>query len=232
MTLQNLYKIFKSSPESRWIMEAPNTQVLYKYIQEKPIKKVLDLGTGIGLSSAVVALALKDKGEVEYHIDTIEQNEKCINIAKELIPEELKEHITFHKSRAIIWQTDLIPHQSFSVFDTLPIGDYDLIINDGPAPFMEGEHYIDLPNGTITKLLLEEKLKPNCLIAWDGRQSMLVLLERYFGDNFYLTRVAQRGDDLNIIKRKDNPVIFKDSKLEAMKNSTYFNEKDSIHSNK
>ena len=226
MQLKNLYNHFASHKESQWIMKAPNAQALYQFVKEHKIKKVLDLGTGIGFSSAIIALALKDKGETDYHIDTVEQFDKCITIAKKMIPDELQKNITFHKSEAVVWQTDKIPYQVFSIYETLPEGDYDLICNDGPSPMLLDGHFIDLSNATITKMLLEDKLKAGTFVVWDGRFHMLAILERYFADNFYLARPAQRGDGLNILEKKDTPVIFKDSKLEAMKQFTYFKDEN------
>ena len=224
MTLRALYTIFRSNPEWSWIMEPQNAQILYDFIKKHPIKKVLDLGTGIGASAAVCALALKDKGEIDFHVDTIEQSDKCIKLAKELIPQELQEHVTFHKSEVITWETSQIPHQTFSVYKTLPEGEWDLIINDGPGGFLKDGQFIDLPNSTITELLLKNRLSPGTFIIWDGRQHMLRILERYYSDNFWLVRPNQQSDDMNILERKDNPVLFNDSIFEAYKNSTYFSK--------
>ena len=149
MKIESLYKLFKSHPESNYIMEYQNVVLLYKFIKNNPIKRILDLGTGLGLSASVCALALKDKGETDYHIDSLEQFDKCIKIADKLIPLELKEHITIHKSETKVWQHPKIPYQFFSNYETLPEGDYDLIINDGPCFWLEGDTFVDLPNGTI-----------------------------------------------------------------------------------
>jgi hypothetical protein len=231
MTLKSLYNLFASHKESSWIMQPTNVYLLYDFVKTHKIKKVLDLGCGFGASVATVALALKDKGEKDYEIHTVEQYDKCLKLAKEIIPQELQEKIKFHKSEVVTRQFKNIPHQTFSEYKKVPEGNWDLIINDGPSPCMEGEHYIDLANSTITSMLLEDKIKPGCYIAWDGRQVMLKLLERYYGDNFWLARPAQRGDDLNILERKNNEVCFKDEKLELMKQSTYFNEKDNNTTN-
>jgi len=224
--LKSLYNHFASHPEGVWVMQPQNVPILYDFVKTHKIKKVLDLGTGIGTTAAIVALALKDKGEMDYHIDTVESLDKCINLARKLIPVDLQEHTTFHKSEVKIWQTDKIPYQYFSIYNTVPEGDYDLIINDGPPPMLVGDDWIDLPNGTITEMLLREKIKSGAFVAWDGRTAMLKILERYFGDNFYLARPVQRGDSLSILERKDNPVAFKDFTLEVMKQSSYFKNID------
>lgn len=225
MELQQLYKYFSSHPEGKWIMQWQNAVELYNYIKEKPVKRILALGTGIGLSDAVIALAMKDKGETDYRIDSMEQYDKCVLLAKQIIPKELSEHITIHKSDVEVWSNEKMPYHHFSIYSTLPEGEYDLIINDGPAPFMAGEHYIDLPNGTIHKMLLEDKLKAGTCIIYDGRVASLRLIERFFGDNFFLTRVPSGGNDFSVIERKNNPPALKDEKLEVMRNLTnYFKD--------
>jgi len=93
--LSVLWKHFREHPEGMWVMVWENCRELYKFIQDTPnIKRVLDLGTGVGCTAAITAMALKDRGEKDYHIDSLEQFDKCIKIANELIPEELKKNIT------------------------------------------------------------------------------------------------------------------------------------------
>lgn len=227
LTLNTLYKHFIQHPEANWIMKPANGRALYDFISQTPnIKRVLDLGTGIGLSPAIAALALLNKGEKDFHVDTIEQYDKCITIANEVIPEELKKYITIHKSETEVWETDYMPYQSLSNFKKIPGWDYDLIINDGPGPWRseDGLKYIELPNGTIHRALIEDKLKPNTYIAYDGRVSSLGLLERYFSGNFYLIKPASQGNNLNIIQRKDNPFKFQDERLVFATQNNYFNE--------
>ena len=228
MTLKSVYSIFLKHPESAWIMVPENAQELYKLVRNSNITKVLDLGTGIGCSAAVVALALEDKG-TPYHIDGIEQYEKCVKLANEIIPEELKKNLTIHRTNATVWSTEKIPYQYFSIYESLPEVDgkldYDLIVNDGPAPFKNAEgQYIDLPNGTIHKATLEGKIKPGTLIVYDGRIVSLTLLEQYFSENFYLAKPALKGGDFNVIERKDNELKVGDIKLEGMELSSYFKD--------
>ena len=226
MTLESLYKYYSSHPESAWIMQPENVRYLYQYIKNNPIKKVLDLGTGISLSTATIALAMKAKGETDYEIHTVEQTEKCFNLAQELIPPELKEHTTFHLAHPMVWQTELIPYQYLSRFEKLPeepVGGWDLILVDGSGPFLEGEHYIDLPNGDVMKLLLEKKLKPGTLVAWDGRWQALKLLERFFSDNFYLA-FSGEGSDFKVLEVKETEPRFNDAAFKRMKELNYVKE--------
>ena len=224
--LKKLYKSFLKSPESQWIMQWPNAVDLYNFILNNPIKRVLGLGTGVGLSDAVIALAWKTKGEKDGQLDTVEQYDKCIKLAKEMIPAELQTYIKFHKSEPEVWTTDKIPYQHFSVYKELPEqpeGGWDLICNDGPSPFVDEKgNYADLPNGTIHKLTLEDKIRPGTLVIYDGRISSLQLLERYFDSCYLMVKVPQRGSDFNLLERKNCPVVVKDSKHEAMVNQTIY----------
>lgn len=234
--LKQLYGHFMSSKESQWVMVWDNAKDLFEFITKHDIKKVLDLGTGIGVSASVVALALQEKGITDYKIDTIEQYPKCVTLANDLIPDELKKNMSIIQSDVVVWNSEKMPHLPLSTYRELPEEQYDLIINDGPAPFIENEHYVDLPNGTIHKMLLEGKIKDGAFIIYDGRIQSLGLLERYFSGNFALVHVPQQGSDFAVLEKKGGEVKYFDEKLEAMKTrTTYFkdveekkNEKDSL----
>lgn len=219
MNLKSIYSLYSSHPESSWITHPENTRSLFALVKGSPIKNILELGTGIGLSTATMAYALHEKGEGGM-IHTIEQTEKCYKLAQELLPEELKPYVTFYKSEAKAWRTDYIPYQHFSIFETLPDVDPDLILVDGPGPFLtEDGKYVELPNGDVMKLLIEDKLKPGVLTAWDGRLPALSLLEGYFGGNFLLSQAGPGR--FNVIERKDNSLQFEDNKLTEMKKAGY-----------
>lgn len=225
LNLKNLYNFFASHPEGSWIMIWPNALDLYKFIKTHDIHNVLDLGTGIGLSASVVALAMREKGETSYHIDSIEQYDKCVRLAEQLIPADLKANIKIHKVTPVVWTHESMPYQHFSTFDKIPDLKYDLIINDGPGPFVEGDKYVDLPNGTIQKMMFEDKLKPGCFIIFDGRIPSLKTLDRYFGNNFYLIpRAGVERSDFHLLEKKDASIEIGDDKLEGIKQLGYFDE--------
>lgn len=223
--LRDLYNSFTKSPEAAWIMTFPNAVDLYNFITQCPIKKVLGLGTGIGLSDAIIALAWKNKGEKEAKLITVEQYDKCIRLAKELIPKELQTYIEFFKSEPTVWANDKLPYLYFSVYKELPSieGGFDLIINDGPSPFVDAKgYYVDIPNGTIHKLTLEDQIKPGSYVIYDGRVSSINLLERYFDKCYYICTVPKLGSDFFLLERKSSPVEVLDVKYEAMKNQTIY----------
>lgn len=225
VNIKTIYQYYASHPEGKWIMNWSNALDLHHFITTHDVKNVLDLGTGIGVTAAITALAFNEKGVKDYHIDSIEQSDKCIRLAKEIIPNELKGNITFHKANPVVWETADIPHIQLSTYDKLPEvkGGYDLIINDGPGPFLEENRLVDIPNGTIAKLLLEGKLKTDSWIIYDGRLSSLKVIERFFGNNFYLIPQRSKGD-FNVLQRKDNKVECLDDRKLALEQQGYFKD--------
>jgi len=223
MNLETLYKFFYDHPEGEWVAKPGTVKHLHKFLKENDIKTVLDLGTGIGCSAAIIAYTLQEKG-VDYQIDTVEQNKKCYDLAQELIPKEFKKNINFHLSEAIAWQNKDIPYQHFSNFKELPKGDYDLILVDGPGGLMVGDKYIELPNGDIMKMSIDGKLKAGTFIAWDKRIAALRMLEKYYGDNFYLVLSSGENGFLNVLERKEGEAFFENGMLEVMKERGYFGD--------
>lgn len=221
MTTKALFSLFSSQKDGSWIMNPLNGDLLYSFVRASNVIRILDLGTGIGFSAAVMALALKDSGR-KGEIHTVEQNKKCIDMAKGLIPKELQEYITFHHAEWALWKNPLIPHTSFSTFKTLPKGNFDFWMVDGPGPIVIGEgaerKLVELPNGDVMKNI--DKMKPGTFVAWDGRIAALKAIERYYGDNFYLA-FQGTGSDFNVIERKNNKAQINDMKLEDMMKMGY-----------
>ncbi len=233
MNLKALYGHFAKHKESSWIMRPENAARLYQLVKERPIKRVLEFGTGIGLSAAIIALALKDKGEKEGVIDTLDQSDKCIDLAHKMIPKELHESVKINifKADVKVWTTERIPYLYFSIYEGVPEGGYDLIVNDGPSPFMENGNFIDLPNGTVQRMVLEDKIKTGTLIVFDGRIQSLSLLERFFSKCFFLVKPSSGGADFNILERKEGPVLLEDSMFSQMTLLNYFDDKkENLHS--
>lgn len=137
-------------------MKERNVHVLYDFVKKNDFKRILDLGTGIGLSAATIALALKNNESNDFEIHTVEQNEKCYKIAQKIMPEELKMNIQFHHIKATIWMNPDIPFQSFSIYEYLPEGEYDLIINDGSGPFLMSERDV---RKKIKEISLSERVE-------------------------------------------------------------------------
>ncbi len=220
--LQDLWLKFAQHPEGKWIIDQFDAQILYKIINEHPIKRVLDLGTGIGCAISVMALALEDKGEKDYEIHGVEQYDKCVILANELIPKEFKSHITIHKGETQAWIHPQIPYRPYSVFKEIPEGQWDLILVDGPGPWMEKDVWVDLPNGDVMKMLQEGKgIHKGTCIAWDERMEAFKTLDRYYGHHFFVTNP---NPNFNFLESKDDVFKFEDFKLNEAKKKGYLED--------
>jgi len=220
--LKNLYFIFKKHPEAKWIIGKDDALILYKLIKKFNPKSVLDLGTGIGASTAVIALALESGGR----ITTVEQFEKCVKIAKELIPETLKGKISFVHREPHAFKNDKISkYLYFSGYKNLPIqfAPFDFVVIDGPGAWLEDGKLMTLPNGDIVNLL--PYLNAGAQIYIDGRKKNVDLYKRFLSR--YLKFLEQIGHNA-IFERTDKPLKnlseleILDTKLIGRSQSGYF----------
>ncbi len=220
ISLNALYSLFAQHKERNWLMKPESAKALYSFVKRHEIKNVLDLGTGIGTSAAIVSLALKEKG-TEHKIISLENFAKCFNLAQEIIPEEIKQNIEFRHTDAVLWEHPEIAATYLSIFKELPDEKFDLIIVDGPGIWLDDkERLIEIPNGDVLKLHSEGKITPGTTIYFDGRLKALGLVERFYGSDFFLLNEA--NDRINFLERKDTPVNFQDSKKKEMESLGYF----------
>lgn len=173
--LARVYAVFKNSPEGEWIIGKNDAAKLYSLIQTYAPRNILELGGGIGASTAIMALAA-----MESAITSIEQFEKCIDIAKKIIPPELLKKINFVYSEAHAFKNERIsPYQFFSGYKNLPVrnGPFDFVIIDGPGYWLENGQLVKLPNGDIINLL--PHLATGCKIYIDGRKQAVGIYKRF-----------------------------------------------------
>ena len=81
MNVEELHEVFKNHPEGQWIISLEDAEELDKILSRIRPASILELGTGIGAATAVLAKYGK--------VQSVEQYQKCIDIAGELIPTEL-----------------------------------------------------------------------------------------------------------------------------------------------
>lgn len=217
MTLEAVYKNYATHQQGSWIMRPDNARALFYFIKDNDIKSVLDLGGGIGCSAAVCAYALKEKG-VDYTVDSLEQFEKCVLIAKEILPNELK--VDFQHVPAVVWSHPDVPYMNLLNFEKIPDKQYDLIITDGPGPALIDDKLVELDNGDVLKLLFENKIKQKSFIVFDGRKQSVDLLERFYADNFF--HIPSNVNRFKILQRKENDVSFIDARREFFEQTGYF----------
>jgi len=182
--LDNLGLLFQSSEHGQWIMKAGNIVKLHEKLKEFNPKHILELGTGIGCSTSVLAFSCP-----EASVYTVEQKQKCIDIAKKLIPQGLQERIYFRKAtpRAFI-APQVNPHVNWSSYDEFDWHGFDFILVDGPGAWMtkveiEGKEWptmAELPNGDVLNLL--PKMAEGTIVYIDGRKPTRSLYNRHLGN--------------------------------------------------
>ena len=198
--LQKLYLIFKNSPHGKWIVGFDDYLTLTKLISDHAIKNVLELGTGIGASTAVMALA-------GAKVTTVEQFEKFVTIAKMLIPKDLQAKIEFYSEDVEVISS--IPYQCLERFKKLPKGDWDLLVVDGPGPFEDKNGFlVDLPGGDFVDLL--GCTKKGTLFYIDGRKQMVKLIHRFFSKYF---DVLENTQNVTLLRRTDYKSNYEDGAI-------------------
>ena len=200
--IDNLGLLFQSSEHGQWIMKAGNIVNLHEKIKQFNPKHILELGTGIGCSTAVMAFTCP-----EASVYTVEQNQKCIDIAKKLIPAGLQERIYFRKANPRVFIAPQVnPLVNWSSYDEFDWHDYDFILVDGPSGFHTkvqiGDKvwstFADPPNGDIINLL--PLMKEGTIIYVDGRKVSTRLYNRHLQN--YLERIE--GDKTYEIYRRNS----------------------------
>lgn len=194
--LENLWLRFSTHPKGSWIMKIEMVTKLVELIEKYKPVQILELGTGIGTATACIASILDNA-----RITTVEQDIKVMETAKELIPHDFKNKITFEHRPATVMKpiNDIDPFRFWSVFIELPWAKWDLIIIDGPGPFMLKDTLVDLPNGDIIWML--PKIAPGTKILIQGRREARNLYKRYLA--WYLDVVEEDGyvDDYCLFER-------------------------------
>jgi len=180
--INKIRNLFRKTGEDKGAIGFDDCIRLDKLIKQNKIKKVLELGTGVGVSTASIAYSLPEDGQ----IDTLEQFEKCINIAKIVIPAELRKKITFHHSDSEVFSP--LKYIYLQKYKFLPEGDWDLVVIDGPGPYREGDYVVALAGGDFIELI--KKTKPGTLFFIDGRKSMVKLIDRFYSK--YLERLKNK----------------------------------------
>jgi SAM-dependent methyltransferase len=222
--LDRLYSTFKNSNEGRWILSQKESLVLYSLVKQYQSRTILELGSGIGASVAIMALASEGKA----HVVGLEQYEKCIDISKGLIPKELQKQIDLRYVETEAFQEKKIsPYIWFSGYKTIPPSEqlYDLVIVDGPGGWLEDGTLITLTCGDIMRMT--HAIAPGGIVFIDGRRQTVSLIGRYLSK--YFTLVEDRKY-CTIFKRTNAPLAryedieILDIKLDRRIKLGYFNE--------
>ena len=225
--LYEIYRTMRRSPEAGWTVGEDDVLRLYRLVLSRQPRRILEFGTGIGLSTAAMALALTHAGPASPaggrggRITTLEQSTRCIEIARSLIPADLAGLIEFVHADAKIFQIPEISNwQWFCGYAWNPPAGavYDFVLIDGPSGWVEGDELISLDHGDVFRLL--RHMAPGAAIYVDGRRQTAKKLKRYLSRHLAL---AEQGSEYTIFRRTEEPLPpvgrsgISDAKLEAAK---------------
>ncbi len=196
--LENLYLKFFNHPDGQWIMKIKSAVKLHELLKKYNPTQVLELGTGIGAGTAVIASTLDNA-----RVMTVESNKRLIEVAKEIIPFELKEKIQFEYSPIHIMKPipEVDAFQFLEAYIEFPWANWDFVVIDGPGPFMYKGILVDLPGGDVFSVLPKTKMGTKFYI--DGRKQLVKLIKRYL--KWYLIPIEE-GPDYILLERTDRPL--------------------------
>lgn len=203
--IESIWLKFYNNKQGNWIMKVKETLRLHETIKALQPKHILELGTGIGCSTEIMAFS-----SPQASIYTVESNPKCIEVAKALISSTLQERIYFkHCDVNIGRQYEVNPFQDVMVYTPYDWRDYDFIFIDGPGPMMvTTKHPVtkqsfkvlaELPGGDLINLL--PKIKEGAIIYVDKRQIMCNLFIRHFSNYLDIVERNKDGVIYTVFKR-------------------------------
>ncbi len=158
---------------------------LHALITTRKCLNVLELGSGF--SSLAIAHALRMNSnsyqgilpdslrrKKPWHLDSVDESEDWLKIAKSRISLELQPYVTFHFSHVSL---GVFGDRPVTYYHDLPNQAYDLIYIDGPSQYSHGESdwlgFSTANPGRMPMsadvLRIEHFLQPGTLVLFDGR---------------------------------------------------------------
>ena len=232
--LESLWLSFKNTAHGDWILGIREANILEGILKKYQPKHILELGTGIGASAAICAFTCPDA-----NIYTVEHRQKCIDLAKILVPASLQERIHFHQAQAGVINPiyEINPFQywmGYGEYDWIP---YDFIIVDGCGPIMvnvknEEKNEVwrvlaELPGCDV--LFCLDKMLPGTIVYADKRKLMTHLWDRHLA--LYLEKIESSRLH-TVYKRTERPLkpdfedfLNSDTSYAALLRGGYFDNK-------
>lgn len=196
-----IHQKFKSSPEGRWIIGEDDAVNLYRLVLRAKPQRILELGTGIGAGTAVMAEALERLGK--GRIVSIEQSSHCVAVARDLLG-SLGSRVSLIQASPIIFKIEPVSRWTyFCGYDWLPQPEerFDLVCLDGPGAWLESGELMTFDNGMLFRLL--PYLADGCLVYVDGRLPTVKRIQRHLSAHF-TTEMAEHG--YTVLKKKGTHV--------------------------
>ena len=202
-------------PQSTWTIDGNDAQNIARYCIETKPKKILDLGTGIGTSAAIAKYAAP-----EATVTSIEQFNRVAFLAKQNVAKVGLDVEILHREPETFTLEEM-PGHTFSGFQNLPEGPWDMVIIDGPGPFKNKEGVlVEYPNGDIFRIM--NNINKGATIYVDGRKDAVKLIKRYLSG---FLRLQHETPSATVFVRNEVPyeqgkVV--DSLLKALIEQNYF----------
>ncbi|MDC0402607.1 hypothetical protein OAM14_00450 [Candidatus Pelagibacter sp.] len=165
----------KKDSQHNWTSGILDLYFLRRIIKIKNPKMVLELGSGIGISSE----AILDQISQDSKLVTIENNKTCLNLCESRL-KKYKKNYEIIESEVIISKDKInIETMIYQTSKTLDFSKFDLIYIDGPSwTFDKDNKFISgIPRGDIFYFF--DKIKKGTIIVLDGSKITRKQIHRF-----------------------------------------------------
>ncbi len=173
--VRKIWSQFNQHPEARWILSLDDCFNVARLVSDEKPKRILDLGSGIGCSTAV----LKFAAEEDVEVVSVEQYDKCIQISKDMV-----DGIDVHQSDVEIFEHESMKYEFLCGYKNIPEGKWDMVVIDGPGDFMHEGDLVRAASGDIFRII--DDINPGGTVYIDGRPETTHLVNRYMPRFFKL----------------------------------------------
>ena len=189
--VKKLWTKFANHPEGKWTVGQGDAYNLARFIVENKPQNILDLGTGIGTSAAVMKFMSH-----ESNVVSVEQSKKCVDLAESLVPAYSGHGVNIVHCEPEYFTLDEIPEVSLAGYKDLPAGKWDFVVIDGPGDFLHNGNLVKPVSGDIFRIL--DQINPEALVYIDGRNETAKTITRFLRP--FLELVVD-GNGFTVFKR-------------------------------
>lgn len=202
------------TPEAKWTIKLNDAMNIARYAIEQKPKRILDLGTGIGTSSAMAKYSYP-----VAEVVSVEQFSRVREIAEKNL-KRMNVAVKTEHCEPELFTLKETPGITFSGFKGLPKGKWDMVIIDGPGPFKHEGVVVEMPNGDVFRILND--INTGAIVYVDGRKDAVKLMMRYLSP--YLKLVVSSPSTAGFVRTEKpySPEEVKDGLLESLLSENYF----------
>ena len=165
----------KKDSTYNWASGVLDLYFLRRIIKIKNPKMVLELGSGIGISSE----AILDQIAIESKLVTVENNKSCLKLLNDRLKNYNKNYEIIESEVVVSKDKINIETMIYKISKTLDFSKFDLIYIDGPSwTFDEDNKFISgIPRGDI--FYFYDKIKKGTIIVLDGSKITRKQIHRF-----------------------------------------------------